>query len=214
MTARVRRSPPRFYRRNALRESAVYIEIWVEKESLAGVMWDDAAGDYDCPVLVGKGFSSWTQIYQTAKAIERAQAAGKPAYIYQFGDFDPPGVKIYESMVKRVTEQCERDGVEPPTFERVALTPAQIKRFRLPSRPTKLANNPHARGWKADRNSTELDALPARELRQMVRDCIERHISPDFLATLRAAEDSEREGLRQLAREYGGDPDEAGDDED
>jgi DNA topoisomerase VI subunit A len=201
-----------FYRRSALRESPVYIEIWVEKEALAGLLFDDAAGDYDVPVLVGKGFSSWTQIYQTVKAIERAEHANKKSFIYHFGDFDPSGLVIYQSMVKRVKVLCRKYAVTPPTFERVALTPEQIRKFRLPTRPTKTKKNPHAKNWKQDTDSTELDALPANELRRLVRAVIERHISPQSLKALRAAEESEREVLYALAREHGGDPDAESDD--
>jgi hypothetical protein len=196
------------YRRNAMRESPVYIEVWVEKESLAGLIWEDAAGVYDVPVLASKGFSSLTQIHETVRAIEANEKNGKPSFIYQFGDYDPSGVKIFDSMVERVTELCEARDVTPPTFERVALTPEQIRRFSLPSRPTKKDKNPHAQGWKKNQNSTELDALPAHELRRMVREVIERHITPQFLETLRAAEQSEKLNLKQLAREWGGDVDE------
>jgi hypothetical protein len=65
-----------YYRRNAMRESAVYIEIWSEKEALSGMIWEEAAG-YGVPVLVSKGMPSLTQLYQTALQIRAASRAGK-----------------------------------------------------------------------------------------------------------------------------------------
>jgi hypothetical protein len=50
-----------------------------------------------------------------------------------------------------------------------------------------------------DGDSVELDALPASQLRDLVRGVIEQHISPASLEILRAAEDSERELIRNLA---------------
>jgi len=35
----------KFYRRSALRDCEAYIEIWSEKEALAGIIWDEA-GEY------------------------------------------------------------------------------------------------------------------------------------------------------------------------
>jgi hypothetical protein len=45
-------------------------------------------------------------------------------------------------------------------------------------------------------DSVELDALPPRELRTMVTEVIERHVSPAATTVLRTAEESERELLR------------------
>ena len=41
----------RFYRRSALREADDYLEIWLEKDALAGVLWD-VTSDYDVPLMV------------------------------------------------------------------------------------------------------------------------------------------------------------------
>jgi hypothetical protein len=65
------------------------------------------------------------------------------------------------------------------------------------TRPTKRDGNTHARGFVG--RSVELDALPSRILRQMVTDCIERHISPAQVSTLRTVEDSEREVIAMFA---------------
>src|SRR5262245_42647591 len=55
------RDTAEFYRRSALRECPDYIEIWVEKEALSGVLWD-VTSEYDVPLLVSKGMPSLTQL--------------------------------------------------------------------------------------------------------------------------------------------------------
>jgi hypothetical protein len=190
------RNTAKFYRRSALRDCCDYLEIWSEKEALAGIIWDEAS-DYDVPVLVSKGMPSLTQLYGSAQEIARAAEAGKSAYIYQFGDHDPSGVLIPETIQRRLDELCEKFDCPGPNVQRVALTEEQITRFNLPTRPTKRDGNSHALGFRGE--SVELDALPAAELRRMVRDCIEQHISSSQLEVLRTAEDSERQLLKRWA---------------
>jgi hypothetical protein len=151
------------------------------------------------PVVVSKGSASLTQVYNSFLNIFGAARVGKQSYIYQFGDHDPSGVVAWKAIERRLNEFCDEHDCPRPIVERIALTPEQIRRYRLPSRPTKREGNTHAKGFKG--RSTELDALPARVLRQLVRDCIEQHISPTELETLRAAEESEREIITQLAQQ-------------
>jgi hypothetical protein len=187
-----------FYRRSALRESDVYIEIWSEKEALSGIIWE-VASDYDVPVVVSKGTPSLTQLFNSFEDIQQAAEAGKESYIYQFGDHDPSGYLIPQTIESRLNQFCEQyDCPYPPIVERIALTPEQVRHYRLPSRPTKRAGNTHAKEFKG--RSTELDALPPDVLRQLVRECIEQHISTDQVAVLRAAEESERTLIEKFAR--------------
>jgi hypothetical protein len=183
----------KFYRRSALEQSDDYVEIWVEKDALAGTMWD-VTSDYDVPLMVSRGMPSITFLHGSALAIKAANARGKGTYIYQFGDHDPSGVLIPRSIERRLGEMCERLDCAPPIVERVALTEAHIAEFNLPTRPTKREGNRHAGGFEGE--SVELDALPPRILRDMVREVIGQHITPRVLRTLRVTEDSEREILR------------------
>jgi hypothetical protein len=190
-----------FYRRSALAESNDYLEIWVEKDALSGSLWD-VTSDYDVPLMVSRGMPSITFLHGSAREIKRAAAHGKKSYIYQFGDHDPSGVLIPQTIEQRLTEMCETLGCPPPIVKRVALTEAQIKRYALPTRPTKREGNRHAKDFEG--RSVELDALPPRVLRDVVRKVIEKHISPDTLNILRAAEESERELLRMWRPALGG----------
>jgi hypothetical protein len=182
-----------FYRRSALAQSSDYLEIWCEKDALAGVLWD-VTSDYDVPLMVSRGMPSLTFLHGSAQAILRAAQQDKQTYIYQFGDHDPSGVLIPQTIERRLNEMCEQFDCPAPYVERVALTEGQIKKHRLPTRPTKREGNRHANGFVGD--SVELDALPPRVLRTMVRKVIEQHISPAATVALREAEDSERKLIR------------------
>jgi hypothetical protein len=188
----------KFYRRSALREAEDYIEIWCEKDALSGVLWN-VTSEYDVPLMVSRGMPSLTFLYGTAGEIYRAAEQGKATYIYQFGDWDPSGVLIPQSIESRLDQMCQRLDCRPPRIERVALTEEHISEFNLPTRPTKRDGNTHAASFTGD--SVELDALPPHILRDMVREVIERHITSRALASLRAAEESERDLLTMWSRQ-------------
>ena len=187
----------RYYRRSAMRESSCYIELWCEKEALAGIIWD-VAGEYDVPVIVSKGMPSLTQLYGSFKNIYRASDAGKECFLYQFGDWDPTGCLVPEVIRDRMRWFCEKFDCTMPEVERFAITEDQIFLHDLPTRPTKRDGNTHANKFEGD--SVELDALPSAVLRELVRECIEYHISPLQLAALREAQESERQLLIKWGR--------------
>ncbi|WP_267424889.1 hypothetical protein [Methylobacterium sp. GC_Met_2] len=181
----------RFYRKSALREAPAYVEIWVEKDALSGIMWD-VTSVYDVPLLSSKGMPSLTFLHTTAEQMKiEWRYRDRPTYLYQFGDHDPTGALIPKTIEARLREFCP--DVEF-TMERVALTEAQITEYRLPTRPTKREGNRHAKGFEGE--SVELDALHPRTLKAMVTEVIERHIPAAALTALRVAEESEREHLR------------------
>lgn len=188
----------RVYRRNALDLSPDYIEVWCEKEALAGVI-SQVTDEFDVPLIVSKGMPSLTILALTAVEINEAAKAGQRSVIYQFGDHDPSGVLIWRTIENRLREMAPDADL---TIERVALTPLMIRQFNLPTRPTKRGKNPHAKGFEGD--SVELDALKPRTLRGLCRQVIERHIDPRSLLMLREAEESERAGLRAWADQIGG----------
>ncbi|HJZ57157.1 MAG TPA: hypothetical protein VKE74_19460 [Gemmataceae bacterium] len=177
------------YRRAIWKNQDVYVEVWCEKDALAGVIYQET-DPYDVPLMVSRGFSSESYLYETAEAIKDAD---KPAFIYYFGDRDPSGVKIDPAILRGLERLAAEADI---TFRRVAVTPEQIETLSLPTRPTKTEGNSHAKGFVGE--SVELDAVPARTLRQMVRECIEQHIDPWALEVTRTAERSEREIFARL----------------
>jgi hypothetical protein len=87
-------------------------------------------------------------------------------------------------------------------FERPAVTRAQVEEWNLPTRPTKQTDTRAKKFGSA--TSVELDAIPAVKLRELVRECIERHVDKQKLELLRIAEKSERELLTAWAATYSG----------
>jgi hypothetical protein len=187
-------STANFYRRNLWTSMPVQVEVWCEKDALAGVLMEETE-IYDVPLMVARGYSSMSFLHSSAKAIE---AKGKPAYIYHFGDLDPSGVDAARDIEAKLRRYAPNTEIH---FERPAVTRQQADEWNLPSRPTKQTDT-RAKKWIG--TSVELDAIPAARLRELVRECINRHVDQQQLDLLRVAEESERELLVRWARTYGG----------
>jgi hypothetical protein len=184
----------RAYRRDLWASSPVYVEVWCEKDALAGVLYEETKV-YDVPLMTSRGYSSLSFVHSAAQAIK---AIGKPAHIYHFGDLDPSGqdaARDIEAKLRRYAGDAEIH------FERVAVTRQQVEEWNLPTRPTKMTDT-RAKKWVG--TSVELDAIPAAKLRELVRNCIEKHVDKQQLEILRAAEKSEREMLVMFGKTYGG----------
>jgi hypothetical protein len=193
----------RLYRRDLWQDQQDYVEVWLEKDALAGVLYA-VTQDWGVPLMVVRGFSSETFLYSAAQAITDQIAGGKCAHIYFFGDLDPSGLSITATVERRLRDMS-REMLKPPeaadhffSFERVAVTREQVARWNLPTRPTKTTDT---RSASFDGESVEVDAIPPGQLRDLVRECIEHHIDPDLLERTRQVEQAERESLANIVAE-------------
>jgi hypothetical protein len=180
----------RHYRRDYWRELDDYVEVWLEKDALAGVIFD-VTDEWGVPLMVTRGFASLSYIHNAAKEIE---CLAKPTHIYYFGDYDPSGLEIDRNLERRLREFAPSSDIR---FERVAVRREQIEEYRLPTRPTKTRTG-HGRGLH-EGDSVEVDAIPPPTLLQLVRSSIEHHVDRERITVLEAAEASERELLGGLA---------------
>ncbi len=179
----------RTYRRALWNDQAAYVEIWCEKDTLAGLLVEDTAA-WDVPLMVVRGFSSETYLYE---ASEHIADSNKPAYLYLLTDHDPSGLASAHDVARKL--HTFLPGF-PCIVKRVAVTEEQIARWNLPTRPTKTSDS-RSKGFAG--NSVELDAIPPAQLRALVRDCIECHIDRGLLERTREIERLERASLITLA---------------
>lgn len=191
------RETARTYRRALWDEQDVYVEIWTEKDALAGVLMEETE-TWDVPLMVSRGFSSVTYLYEAALSIREQN---KPAFLYYFGDHDPSGVHIDPSIERRLREFAPDAELH---FERVAVRPEQIAAWGLPTRPTKKSDS-RSKNFAGD--SVEVDAIPPERLRRLVHACIVQHVDQRALSVVQAAEQCERSLLFKLSRRLGSNSD-------
>jgi len=181
----------RMYRKDLWIDQGLHVEVWTEKDAIRGVV-SPITAEYDVPLMISRGFSSETFLYETAEDINEEGCC--PAVIYQLGDHDPSGVAAWDDIQRKLRDFVD-DHIDV-TFERIAVTPEQITELDLPTRPTKQSDT---RAAKFTGESVEVDAIPSSTLRDLVRDAIEQWIDRDALRLTRIAEESEREVLTRIA---------------
>ena len=178
----------RLYRKSLWRDADSYVEVWLEKDALAGVV-APVTSEFDVPLMVARGYASLSFLHSAAEAIAELDV---PAYIYHLGDYDPSGVNAGEKIEQTLRELAPTAEIH---FERIAVNQDQIRQWELPTRPTKQSDS---RAKNFGDVSVELDAISPETLRQLVRLYIERHLPLEQLRVLKAAEHSERNTLLNM----------------
>jgi hypothetical protein len=182
------------YRKAEWDDLDVRVEIWIEKDALAGVVYG-ITDRWDVPLMVTRGYSSETFVYEAAQEINRN---GKKTFIYYFGDYDPSGVSTPEDVLRKLESWTSLIA-----FTRVAVNPDQITSMQLPTRPTKRTDS-RAKTWTGD--SVGLDAIPPNVLRNLVQDVIQSHLPADHLAHIARVERIEQQTLATIITNWTADP--------
>jgi hypothetical protein len=185
------RNTAQFYRKALWADADCYVEIWVEKDALAGVIYP-ITSLYDVPLMVTRGFSSETFAYE---AIAAREGDDRPYHVYYLGDFDRAGrdgANSLKEKLERFADEEEMDLV----FEQIAVAEQQIADWDLPTREPKR-NSAADKKWPHD-FACELDAIPPDQLRDLVETHINLHLPQDKLEKLKAAEASERDIITRL----------------
>ena len=164
------------YRRALWFDADSYVEVWCEKDALAGAIYP-VTSMYDVPLMVARGFASETFCYE---AIAAREGDHRDYYVYYLGDFDRAGQDAARALEEKLRRFANEDGIEV-IFEQIAVTEHQIAGWRLPTRKPK-------RESAADKNwrqgfACELDAIPPDDLRALVEKAINRHLDQDQLRT-------------------------------
>ncbi len=129
-----------FYRKSLWADAEAYVEIWLEKDALSGVIYP-ITSMYDVPLMVARGYASLSFLHSAAEYINDLEV---PAYIYHLGDFDPSGVNAGEKIEETLIELAPDAEIH---FERIAVQPWQIQEWNLPTRPTKTSDT-RAKGFR------------------------------------------------------------------
>jgi hypothetical protein len=91
------------YRRALWDDAPVVVEIWLEKEALAGVLVG-VTREWDVPLMVTRGYPSMSFLHSAAISIKDRYEHGQRTQIYYFGDRDPSGVDIDRAIVEGIGE--------------------------------------------------------------------------------------------------------------
>lgn len=161
-----------YYNIDLWKNQIYYPIVCVEKDALARVI-SEAVENYQAPVIPGRGFNSFSQIMELLELINNRN--NRYIKILYFGDFDPSGIEIAESLKSRLESYSSTDkNIE---FIRCALNYNDIR--NLTPNKIKLSDRRAKKYIKTynTQNCYELDALPPKELQQRVIAAIEQYIN-------------------------------------
>jgi hypothetical protein len=177
-----------YYRRERWADQPYYVELWVEKDALAGVL-EPIASAYHVPLMVNRGYSSQSAMYAAAERFK-----DHPDQMHQLlylGDHDPSG----EDMVRDISDRLELFGAEC-TVEKVALTMSQIRKLKPLPQPAKKTDSRSAHYIEQHGSkSWELDALDPDLLAKMVRAALEAMVDRPLMDRVIVQEKREKEAL-------------------
>ena len=182
------------YRRDMWASQPYYVEVWVEKDAIAGLISETAQG-YGVPTFVCRGFSSLTGIYQASETFHDVNGNGKTPIVFHLGDYDPSGQAGAAFIERSLREDFECD----VDFRSIAVTREQIAQFDLPTRPTKTSS--HSVRWTGG-ESVELDAMSTEQIQGIVENAITDLIDPTTWNRLRLVEEEERKTLKRIASRF------------
>jgi hypothetical protein len=206
------------------------VEVWVEKEALAGVV-QRVAAEHDVDWFSCRGYVSQSEQWAAARRMFRYLKDGQAVTVLHLGDHDPSGIDMTRDIRDRLTTFITQDwldensyffdgesvkvgdllahmrervgDVEPIEIRRIALNFDQVQQYNPPPNPAKLTDS-RANGYVAEYGyeSWELDALPPDVLAQLVRDHVAEIRDDEAYDALAAREARERQLLRSAASRW------------
>lgn len=206
------------------------VEVWVEKEALAGVI-ARAADRFDCAWFACRGYVSQSEMHAAGQRLGRYIATGQNVIVVHLGDHDPSGIDMTRDIRERLdtfltqdflnangdafagdsvsrakiraamAERC--DGREPFEVRRIALNEDQVEQYDPPPNPAKLTDS-RAAGYveRFGYESWELDALDPAVLNALVTDEIESIIDQDAFDEATEVQETHRELLNKASARW------------
>lgn len=156
-------------------DQANYVEVWVEKDALVGVL-EVACAPLDVPYFSCRGYTSQSEMWAAAQRLIQQIKKGKRVSIIHLGDHDPSGIDMTRDIEDRIglfvnTHTGKRSWFN---LERIALNMDQVRQYAPPPNPTKLTDS-RAQGYLSEfgEECWELDALEPAVLTALINTTVE-----------------------------------------
>ncbi len=179
------------------------IEIWVEKEALAGIVSRTTDG-LDLDYFSCRGYVSQSAMYRAGRRLAGYEANGQQPIVLHLGDHDPSGIDMTRDIRERLLMFAGGSGLNHGIeVIRIALTMEQIEELNPPPNPTKLTDA-RAQSYIAEygTDSWELDALEPSYLDQLIKENVSHYLDEDLYQEAIEEENDAKEKLRQVAEEW------------
>jgi hypothetical protein len=191
----------RQFRTDWWQKQPYYIEAWIEKDALIGVL-EAACTPLQIPYLSCRGYTSASEMWRASQRIGQAIDAGRTALILHLGDHDPSGIDMSRDITERIRLFLSGDGRDPDRFElsRLALSMDQVETYNPPPNPAKTTDTRYAAYQQVyGEESWELDALDPEVIRDLINDTVNPLLNQNQLKTAKTRQQSGRLQLSKAA---------------
>lgn len=178
------------------------VEVWVEKEALAGVI-AKTARRHDVDYFACRGYVSQSELWRASMRLKRYSDAGQAVTVLHLGDHDPSGIDMTRDIEDRKDLFTYVDtNIE---IRRIALNMDQVKQYNPPPNPAKLTDS-RAMGYIEEfgASSWELDALDPKVLDALISKHINELRDDTIWAEDVATEERHRALLKETSDDWSG----------
>lgn len=185
------------YKRDFWDDSPLMVEVWLEKEALAGTLLP-VTNEYRVRMVPSRGLASETSLWD---AVDRAKSQGKSEIvIITLYDFDAAGQTATNCVINGIRRLAVEYASDVTVHHiPVALNYEQVIEMDLPTRKPKR-NTSQDKKWPHS-FACELDAIPPDELRNLLREPLERLMPEDKRVRFKMIEENERSKIRMALME-------------
>jgi len=153
------------FRLDSRKDQYIYIEVWVEKEAMGGVLQSVCPG-LDVPYFACKGYDSLSMIWRAAMRFKQEEESREVVVLY-LGDHDPSGI----DMVRDIQHRLDMFGCESTVVQKIALSMEQIREHQPPPSPAKITDSRYESYQRLYGDQAwELDALDPRTLVKLITE--------------------------------------------
>lgn len=176
-----------------------YVEVWIEKEALIGVV-AVPANKWCVPHFACKGYTSQSEMWDAGHNRLRQQVrTGKKITILHLGDHDPSGI----DMTRDIRERLSMFVGSRVEIVRLALNMDQVERYQPPPNPAKMTDT-RFEGY-ADLygdESWELDALSPDVIADLIERQVMNRLDAEQWDKDKRREEEAREVLGEIANRF------------
>lgn len=176
-----------------------YVEIWVEKDALVGVI-EAVCDPLDVGYLSCRGFVSQSAMWRAAIRLRYKERAGKDTTILHLGDHDPSGL----DMTRDIQDRLRMFGSDV-RVDRIALNMDQVEKYKPPPNYAKTTDSRYANYRKEyGDDSWELDALDPRIISELISKNVLLLTEPSKREALIERQEEERLSIQEVADNWEG----------
>lgn len=173
------------------------VVVAVEKQALEGI-FESVCSELHVDLAVCRGYPSLTFIKEIADALDRS--GERENIVLYFGDFDPSGINIPETIERDLSELFGASF----TLERIALNIDQAQDMELIPAPPKTGDS-RAAGFVAEHGDEvfELDAIEPDALVNLIHSHVSEYYDSVAAEDREALEEEGQERINKLLKDNG-----------